>query len=57
MTLGIHMKRFDRYAESIDQLSVQPWFSGSHNMAMAINWDTFLSIQNCSHVNETIIIK
>ncbi len=51
------MKRFDRYAESIDQLSVQPWFSGSHNMAMAINWDTFLSIQNCSHVNETIIIK
>lgn len=51
ITLGLQMKAFFSYSDTIDQLTVSPWYSSLHNMGMAMNRETFRSIQNCSEVS------
>lgn len=44
------MKSYRGYANDIDKLSVQIWFSSKHNMGFALNLNTWDKIRNCSEV-------
>ncbi|KAI6177063.1 Alpha-1,6-mannosyl-glycoprotein 2-beta-N-acetylglucosaminyltransferase [Aphelenchoides bicaudatus] len=48
LCLGIYLKNYRTYANDINKLSVQIWFSSKHNMGFALNLETWQKIRSCS---------
>uniref|UniRef100_A0A7E4V047 Alpha-1,6-mannosyl-glycoprotein 2-beta-N-acetylglucosaminyltransferase n=1 Tax=Panagrellus redivivus TaxID=6233 RepID=A0A7E4V047_PANRE len=48
LCLGFYLKNYNSYATNTNKLAIHPWFSSKHNMAMAINGDTWEKIRNCA---------
>lgn len=48
--LGAYTGYVNNYHVNVDRVEVRHWFSGYHNMGMALNRHTWTRIRNCSEV-------